>query len=386
MTKQQMYNRLMEVVNNACGVIGLMANFAAESGFVSTNMQNSYEKKLGMTDETYTAAVDNGTYTNFVFDGVGYGFAQWTSSGRKNSLLSFAKARGTSIGDAEMQLEFAIYELTNSYKSTMSKLKNATTVKEASDYVCKNYERPEDQSTAALKKRSDYGEELYKELVATENLSNNIYQKGIATQLSKNFKSTEFDCNGKGCCTETPIEPELVRVLQILRDHFGVSVNLNCGYRCPVHNAEVSGASSNSQHMKGYAADIVVKGVHPYRVARFLETVDFKGRIGVYTWNDKGDGFVHVDVRGINSRGIYTENNTEYDTISTFTTSIKRSSKGRHVIVVQRKLAEVGLYTKKIDGKCGSGMEKAIIAWNAAHGRVNDKSWGPKCWNEAFPI
>lgn len=213
-----------------------------------------------------------------------------------------------------------------------------------------------------------------------------IYQKGVKVQLSKNFKSTEFDCNGKGCCTETPIHSELVRVLQLLRDHFGVSVNLNCGYRCKTHNAKVSGASKNSKHLTGYAADIVVKGVHPYRVARFLETVDFKGRIGVYTWNSNGDGFVHIDVRGTDSRGIYTENNTKYDKVDKFTISIKRNAKGRHVIVMQRYLATLGLYTGKIDGKCGKGTEQGIIAFNALHGRINDKSWGPKCWNEAFPI
>lgn len=220
-----------------------------------------------------------------------------------------------------------------------------------------------------------------------EELPMNVYKKGVKTQLSKNFKSTEFDCNGKGCCTTTPIDPKLVEVLQNIRDHFGVSVNLNCGYRCKTHNAKVSGASANSQHIKGLAGDIVVKGVHPVRVARYIETIpDFKGRIGCYTWDDKGNGFVHVDVRGTNSRGLYTENNTEYDKLTTFTTSVKRGAKGRLVKVVQRKLKTAGMYSGAIDGKCGGGTEKGIIAWNAKYGRKNDKSWGKKCWNEAFPI
>lgn len=215
----------------------------------------------------------------------------------------------------------------------------------------------------------------------------NVYRKGVAVLLSKNFNTSEFDCNGKGCCTTTLIEPKLVEVLQNIRDHFGVSVNLNCGYRCPIHNAKVSGASSTSQHMKGNAADIVVKGVHPMRVARYIETIPgFEGRIGCYTWDDTGSGFVHVDVRGTNSRGIYTDNNTKYDSVSIFSTSIRRGSKGRLVKVVQRKLRAAGLYWGLIDGKCGGGMEKAITKWNAKYGRANDKSWGPKCWNEAFPL
>lgn len=215
----------------------------------------------------------------------------------------------------------------------------------------------------------------------------NLYEKGKAVQLSKNFKSTEFDCNGKGCCTTTPISPKLVEILQNVRDHFGVSVNLNCGYRCPVHNARVSGASKTSKHMEGMAADIVVKGVHPVRVARYIETIPgFAGRIGCYTWDDKGNGFVHVDVRGTNSRGIYTENNTQYDSVTSFSVSVKKGLKGRIVKVVQRRLRSERMYFGLIDGKCGSGTVKAIQKWNDKHGRKDDQSWGPKCWNEAFPV
>ena len=57
------------------GVAGLMGNLYAESGLKSTNLQNTYEKKLGLTDDAYTKAVDNGSYTNFVRDSAGYGLA-----------------------------------------------------------------------------------------------------------------------------------------------------------------------------------------------------------------------------------------------------------------------------------------------------------------------
>ena len=213
------------------------------------------------------------------------------------------------------------------------------------------------------------------------------YKKGVAVQLSRNFKSTEFDCNGKGCCSSTPIDDKLVEVLQNVRDHFGVSVHLNCGYRCPIHNAKVSGASKGSKHMYGLAADIAVRGIHPMIVARYIETIPgFAGRIGCYTWDDKGNGFVHIDTRGTNSRGLYTENNTKNDSLKSFSVSVKRGSTGRHVKVVQRRLRSAGMYLGSIDGKAGDGTEKGIIKWNAKHGRLNDASWGPKCWNEAFPI
>ena len=66
----------MSKIGNPYGVAGLMGNLYAESGLRSNNLQNTFEKKFGMTDEQYTAAVDNGTYTNFVKDSAGYGLAQ----------------------------------------------------------------------------------------------------------------------------------------------------------------------------------------------------------------------------------------------------------------------------------------------------------------------
>lgn len=54
-----------------CGIAGLMGNLYAESCLIPTNLQNSYEKDLSFTDAAYTAAVDNGTYQNFVKDSAG---------------------------------------------------------------------------------------------------------------------------------------------------------------------------------------------------------------------------------------------------------------------------------------------------------------------------
>ena len=71
------------------GIAGLMGNLFAESGLNPRNLQNSYENVLGMNDNAYVAAVDNGTYTNFVQDKAGFGLAQWTFWTRKQALLDF---------------------------------------------------------------------------------------------------------------------------------------------------------------------------------------------------------------------------------------------------------------------------------------------------------
>ena len=60
-TPEKIWNFLKSKGLSSCGAAGLMGNLYAESGLNQQNLQNSYEKKLGHTDASYTAAVDNGT-------------------------------------------------------------------------------------------------------------------------------------------------------------------------------------------------------------------------------------------------------------------------------------------------------------------------------------
>lgn len=158
MTEADIYAYFKAQGMTDCGVAGLMGNLYAESGLRSDNLQNSFEKKFGMDDETYTAAVDSGVYGNFVRDFAGYGLAQWTFWSRKQALLTFAQGKGASIGDARMQCEFLMKELTESYRSVLAVLKSAETVRQASDAVLLGFERPADQSISVQEKRAAYGE------------------------------------------------------------------------------------------------------------------------------------------------------------------------------------------------------------------------------------
>lgn len=168
MSVQNIYNKLMASIKNPYGVCGLMGNLKAESNCQANNLQNTYSKKFGMTDAEYTKAVDDGSYTNFVKDSAGYGLAQWTYWSRKEKLLKYAQAYGCSIGDEDMQVDFMIGELTASYGTVLNALKNATSVREASDIVLTKYERPADQSESVKVKRAAYGEEFYKQFVGTD--------------------------------------------------------------------------------------------------------------------------------------------------------------------------------------------------------------------------
>ena len=123
------------------------------------------------------------------------------------------------------------------------------------------------------------------------------YPKSSTTKLSKNFNAREFRCGlGSPCssCTVTLIDPQLVVYLQKIRDYFGTEVEITSAYRCTSYNKRIGGATG-SRHSKGQAADIVVRGVAPRRVAAYAEYIGVKG-VGLYE-TAKDGYFVHIDTR-----------------------------------------------------------------------------------------
>lgn len=115
------------------------------------------------------------------------------------------------------------------------------------------------------------------------------YKKGDNQKIAANFKAREFDCQGTGCCSTTPIDEKLVEYLQQIRTHFGKPVYLTA-YRCKTHNAKTPNAAPNSRHIYGQAADFHIDGVAPAEIAKYAESIGVKG-IGLY------DTFVHIDTR-----------------------------------------------------------------------------------------
>ena len=155
------WNGLMKSIGNAFGVAGLMGNIYAESGLIPNNLQNTGNSRLGMSDAEYTAAVDSGAYTNFVNDSHGYGLCQWTWYSRKQALLNYAKARKASIGNLQMQLDFIVKEMSESYSGVLNTLKTASSVLEASNAVLMKFERPADMGEAVQKRRAAYGQKYF---------------------------------------------------------------------------------------------------------------------------------------------------------------------------------------------------------------------------------
>lgn len=115
------------------------------------------------------------------------------------------------------------------------------------------------------------------------------------SKITKNFSSIEFECNC-GNCGMNKISPVVVLVWQMVRDHFGSSVTINSGVRCPEYNLKVGGKPMSSHKPDaddiGHAADGVVSGVDPQDVYDFINGV-FPNALGLGVYKN----FVHVDDR-----------------------------------------------------------------------------------------
>ena len=120
--------------------------------------------------------------------------------------------------------------------------------------------------------------------------------------ITENFSYSEFKCKS-GRVMPNDIKPNIAALaenLQVLRNYLHASIHITSGYRDPHYNKQVGGASS-SQHMKGFAADITVKGYTPKAVHAVIEGLIAQGKmkqggLGLYK------GWVHYDIRGVHAR------------------------------------------------------------------------------------
>lgn len=108
-------------------------------------------------------------------------------------------------------------------------------------------------------------------------------------KLSPHFEVREFACHDG--TDRILIDYDLVDVLEVIRNHYGAPVIVRSGYRTPEYNAGLKNASPVSQHTKGRAADIVIFGIEPEHIAKYLESIGHTGGIGRY------DTFTHIDTR-----------------------------------------------------------------------------------------
>ncbi len=144
-------------------------------------------------------------------------------------------------------------------------------------------------------------------------------------KLSANFSVKEFAC--KDGTDKILIDDQLVTKLQQIRDYFNQPIIINSAYRTESHNKKVGGSPS-SQHLRGTAADIVIRGVAPLLIAQYAEYLGFNG-IGWYS------GFTHIDVRQNKSR--WDQRTGAAKAIATFGGQDQFSPLGQYAAKVQKR-------------------------------------------------
>lgn len=175
--EKRAYKKFLKVGMTPAGACGWIGNLEAESdGFYPNRVEYLCLNRLKeagriYTHETYTAAVDSGeiSYEEFLHPlpgrQYGYGLAQWTSPGRKAGLWKLAKQKGVSIADEDMQIEYLLKELQESYGSVLKVLKTATSIREASDVVLKKFEIPANTGESVCAGRAARGQRFYENYV-----------------------------------------------------------------------------------------------------------------------------------------------------------------------------------------------------------------------------
>lgn len=134
------------------------------------------------------------------------------------------------------------------------------------------------------------------------------------TRISKNFTLEELTASATAKARgirNQPGQTEVVNlcglvhnVLQPLRTAMGHEIKIGSGYRCTALNRAVGGVS-NSQHVKGEAADLCIDG-DLKKGKRWFEWIQTNCDFDQLIWehNAKGTYWVHVSFRcdGLNRR------------------------------------------------------------------------------------
>lgn len=373
----RIWNYLKDKGLNDYACAGVEGNLFCESGNRPNNLENQYEKKLGMTDDEYVRKVDSGEYTNFVHDSAGFGLAQWTYWSRKQGLLEYMRGRDLSIADLGGQLDYLWIEMSRN-GTLMNALMSAKSVYEATVIFMVVFENPADKSDRAKQRRTEIAQQYYDAYAGDTPVGEYIevangverYSKASQGELTfsidgkpSNFKVKEFACNDGS--DEILIDGNLVRYLQRERDLYGPTT-INSGYRTPSYNAKVGGVP-NSQHVQGKASDTVCKNGSPLEVAMTAEAMGMGG-IGLYS------SFTHIDTRDGKSR--WDQRSGKQVGVSTFYQTIQYGSRNEYVGIAQRKL---GI---KDDNIFGVQTKASVVAFQGQKGLVPDGIIGPMTWKE----
>lgn len=110
--------------------------------------------------------------------------------------------------------------------------------------------------------------------------------------MTKHFSHNELQC--KCGCGQAKMDEDFLARLEDLRVAFAKPLVVTSGYRCPDHNARVSGTGSKGPHTTGKAVDVLITGADAYNILLLALSLNFSG-IGVSQRGEHGARFIHLD-------------------------------------------------------------------------------------------
>lgn len=148
-------------IAQAAGVVG---NLMAESRLDPSIIQGG-----GKANPDYTPV-----------NGVGFGIAQWTFTGRQGPLVEFMKPYGD-ITNLDGQVAFMWSELTGGYADALRDLKVSATPLDATISFHKHYEKSADSADRVKQTRGGFAEAIYKEYIDAESIGGATITDGMRT-------------------------------------------------------------------------------------------------------------------------------------------------------------------------------------------------------------
>lgn len=103
------------------------------------------------------------------------------------------------------------------------------------------------------------------------------------------FHIDEFKCKH---CGDNKMAFDFITKLDALRREVGFPLRVTSGYRCPVHNQNVSTTGPNGPHTTGRAVDLDVRGANALKL---IEAALKAGFTGVGVQQKGATRFIHLD-------------------------------------------------------------------------------------------
>lgn len=143
--EQKILNFFMQKGLSLAQAAGIVGNLQVESG-----LKPNIREGGRLVDDTYTPE-----------NGVGFGLAQWTWTGRQKPLVDFTKQMGVPVTDLGGQLGFIWHELEGPYLPALNKLRSTQDPAEAAVVFHNDYEKSAQSPAQVRATRGVYAQKIY---------------------------------------------------------------------------------------------------------------------------------------------------------------------------------------------------------------------------------